>query len=161
MKRRKHTPDQVVRKLREADRLLADSRGRQAPRDLQADLSSVAQAVRRLEGRRCQTPQGADEGEHAAQAHRRRQGAQDRRPEGGRQGKLLSPSRRRSAVTMLQDRFRISERCVRSSATIVAPSVVRSCTEDDDALRRRLHAFSAKHKRWGYRKASAPRGRVR
>ncbi len=29
MKRRKHTPDQVVRKLREADRLLAD--GRQIP----------------------------------------------------------------------------------------------------------------------------------
>ena len=29
MKRRKHTPDQVVRKLREADRLLAE--GRQVP----------------------------------------------------------------------------------------------------------------------------------
>ena len=26
MKRRKHTPDQVVRKLREADRLLADGK---------------------------------------------------------------------------------------------------------------------------------------
>ena len=59
MKRRRHTPEQIVRKLREAERLPGagadDRRGGEAGRDLGADLPPLAQPVRRDEGRRRQT----------------------------------------------------------------------------------------------------------
>jgi hypothetical protein len=50
MKRRRHTPEPVIRKLREADQLLAEGkgrrRGRAASRDLAPDVSPVAEPVR-------------------------------------------------------------------------------------------------------------------
>ncbi len=72
-------------------------------------------------------------------------------------GKLLSPSRRRSAVTMLQDRFSMSERRACSIVGQHRSTQRREVTrgKGDEALRARLHAFSRKHKRWGYRKAHA------
>jgi hypothetical protein len=55
MARRRHTPEQIVRQLREADRLLGEGAGRRcggpAPGGFGADLSPVAQSVRRDEGR--------------------------------------------------------------------------------------------------------------
>ncbi len=67
----------------------------------------------------------------------------------------MSPARRRSAVLMLQDRLHMSERracrIVGQHRSTQRRPVTR--TKGDDALRQRLHAFSRKHKRWGYRKA--------
>ena len=84
MKRRKHTPDQVVRKLREDDRLLAEGK---VVAEVAKHLEISEQTYHRwrnqygcLKGRRRQAPQGAQQREHASQAHRGRQGARDRRP---------------------------------------------------------------------------------
>lgn len=56
---------------------------------------------------------------------------------------------------MLQDRLELSERraclIVGQHRSTQRREVIR--TKGDDALRARLHAFSRKHKRWGYRKA--------
>ncbi len=53
MKKRRHTPEQITRKLREADRLLAEGKTiqevAQAPRDLRAELPPLAKSVRRHE----------------------------------------------------------------------------------------------------------------
>jgi putative transposase len=58
---------------------------------------------------------------------------------------------------MLQERFRMSERracrIVGQHRSTQRHEVTRG--KGDDALRKRLHEFSRKHKRWGYRKAHA------
>ena len=69
MKRRRHTPEQMIRKLREADRLLAEGKTVEevcaASRDRGVDVASVASAVRRHEGQRREAAQGARGREHA------------------------------------------------------------------------------------------------
>jgi putative transposase len=97
MKRRRHTPEQIIRKLREADRLLAE--GREIPEVAkqleisEATLSSLAGPVRRAEGRRRQAAQGTGGRERPTEADRGRQGAPDRSLEGAGQGKLVSLAR--------------------------------------------------------------------
>ena len=113
MKRRRHTPEQVVRKLREADRLLGE--GRELPevwKHLEVSEATYhrwraqfggmkADDVKRLKELEAENAQ--------AQADRRRSGAGEPGAEGD-PGKLVSPSRRRRAVLMLQDRLGLSER---------------------------------------------------
>lgn len=67
----------------------------------------------------------------------------------------MSPSRRRRAVRMLQDRLGVSERRAceitgqhRSTQRRADPRVGR-----DDELRALLRQISRKHPRWGYRSA--------
>jgi hypothetical protein len=87
MSRRRHTPEQVVRKLREADRLLGE--GMELPevfKTLEVSEQPVAQPVRRDEGRRRQALEGAGGGEHAVEADRRRSGSRESGAEGGREG---------------------------------------------------------------------------
>jgi putative transposase len=73
-----------------------------------------------------------------------------------RRGKLLSPERRRRAVTVLQERYRASERLVcrvvgqhrstqRRSAKVVSI--------EEGKLRHRLREIAAEHIRWGRRMA--------
>ena len=63
LKRRRHTPEQVIRKLREADRMLGE--GKTVPdvaRELEISENTYhrwRKPVRRDEGRRCQAPEGA------------------------------------------------------------------------------------------------------
>ncbi len=58
---------------------------------------------------------------------------------------------------MLQDRFQVSQRracrIVGQHRSTQRREVTRG--KGDDALRARMHEFSRKHKRWGYRKAHA------
>ena len=69
MSRRRHTPEQVVRKLREADRLLGE--GMELPEVIkQLEVSEqtyypVAQPVRRDEGRGREAVEGAGGGERS------------------------------------------------------------------------------------------------
>ena len=55
MQRRRHTPEQIIRKLREAERLIGrgedDPGGGEGAGDQRADVSPVAQPVRGDEGR--------------------------------------------------------------------------------------------------------------
>ena len=58
MKRRRHTPEQIIRKLAEGEKLLGEGKthrgGVPAPRDHRVDLAPLAEPVRRHEGRRRQ-----------------------------------------------------------------------------------------------------------
>ena len=69
MKQRRHTPEQIIRKLREAERLQAEGADiatlRQAPGGHRADVPPLAGAVRRREGRpaRRRDVQGPDPGQ--------------------------------------------------------------------------------------------------
>ena len=57
MKRRRHTPEQVVRELREADRMLTESRTvPEVAKALEVSENTFHRwrAVRRHEGRRCE-----------------------------------------------------------------------------------------------------------
>lgn len=69
--------------------------------------------------------------------------------------KLLSPSRRRQAVLMLQDRLGISLR--RACRYVGQPRLIQRrepvVAQDDAALRAELKAFSRRRPGWGYRQA--------
>ena len=98
MKGKRHTPEQIVRKLREADRLLAEGADVDAVcRHLEVSVQTYQRwrASSRRCGRRTCAAEGAGERECAAEADRRRAGARYRHAQGGGSGKLLSPERRR------------------------------------------------------------------
>ena len=63
MKRTRHTPEQVIRRRRDADWMLAEQKSiaeiAKQLRRLGEHVSLLAQPVRRDEGRRRQAPQGA------------------------------------------------------------------------------------------------------
>jgi len=67
----------------------------------------------------------------------------------------LSPSRRRRAVCVLQDRLGLSERraCQITGQHRSSQRRRPACAEDDAALRKQLRCFSRKRPRWGYRRA--------
>ena len=62
MKNRRHTPEQVIRKLAEGDKLLAQGKTvEEVARHLRSPSRPlVAQPVRRHEGRRCQAAEELD-----------------------------------------------------------------------------------------------------
>src|SRR5271155_1835858 len=159
MSRRRHTPEQVVRKLREADRLLSE--GSELPEVLkhleiaEVDVSPLAESVRRDEGRRCEALEGARGREPEAQADRRGPGARHSGAERTLGGKLLSPARRRRAVLALQERLGFSERraCRLAGQHRSSQRHVVAVVQDDAALRAELRAFSRERPRWGYRQA--------
>ncbi len=159
VKKRRHTPDQVVRKLREADRLLAEGKDvSEVAKHLEISEQTYHRWRNQYGGLKADDAKRLKELAHENTALKRivaDKESRDRRPQGDRKGKLLSPARRRSAVLMLQDRLELSERrvclIVGQHRSTQRREVIR--TKGDDALRARLHAFSRKHKRWGYRKA--------
>lgn len=69
----------------------------------------------------------------------------------------MSPSRRREAVRMLQDRLALSERraCRITGQHRSTQRRTPQCSRGDDALRRTLRDWSRAHARWGYRRAWA------
>lgn len=69
----------------------------------------------------------------------------------------MSPSRRREAVCMLQQRFELSERraCRIAGQHRSSQRRVPMRGRGNDALRTELHMFSRDHPRWGYRRAWA------
>src|SRR5215210_8787542 len=90
MKRRRHTPEQIVRKLREAGSVAGRGQGAagglEGARGFGGDVSPVAGAVRGDEGRRREAVEGARGGERAAEARCGRSSARGGGAEGGREG---------------------------------------------------------------------------
>ena len=69
-------------------------------------------------------------------------------------GKLLSPERRRRAVVVLQDRFRVSQRRAcrlagQNRNTQRRPMSV--AVIEEQKLRRRIRELARRHARWGRR----------
>ena len=104
-KRRRHTPDQIIRKLAEGNKLLGGGpgarRGVPAPADRGVDLASLGRPVRRHESERRQAAQRARGRERPAQEAGGEPGPRHRHAQGDPKGELLTPNRRRRAVVML------------------------------------------------------------
>ena len=157
MKRQRHTPEQIIRKLREADRLLGrrqgSPRGGQGARGLRADLPPLASPLRRDEGRRHAKRLKELERENA----RLKRIVADKELEADalreRAGKLLSPSRRRRGVLALRERLGLSERraCQIAGQHRSTQRHEPRTAADDRALRGRLRELSRERPRWGYR----------
>ena len=103
---------------------------------------------------RGQTPQRTGTGEHSAETIAGRRGTRQSDVEGTCRGKLLNPERRRRAVIVLQDRFRVSQRRAcrlagqnRSTQRHPAPLA----TIEQEKLRRRILQLARRHVRWGRR----------
>ena len=114
MKRRRHTPEQIIRKLREAERMLGEGKTiAEVAKELGVSEQTYHRWRNQYGGMKADDAKRLKELERenaSAEADRRRSGARDRGAEGDRPGKLVSPVRRRRAVAMLRDRLGVSER---------------------------------------------------
>jgi len=114
MKKRRHTTEQIIRKLREAEAALAagktvaevcqvlevsDATYHRWQRQYGGDAAGRGEADARARG-----------GESAAEEARRGPEPRQADPRGGAQGKTLSPSRRREAVRHVRPALGVSER---------------------------------------------------
>jgi len=129
-----------------------------------ADVSPLAAAVRRDAGRGGQAVDPAGEGERPAEKASGRGRAGEGHAlaagfceaVGSRRGKFLSPERRRRAVSVLQERYRASERLV---CRVVGQHrstqrhSVKVVSIEEGKLRHRLREIAAEHIRWGRRMA--------
>src|SRR5215203_3518448 len=147
---KRHSPEQIVRKLRQAEaRLAAGATVPQAAREL-----GISEATFH---RRSQAPQGAGERECSPQEASCREGTGHRHLKGGEPGKLLSPTRRKAAVEHLRRRLGVSER--RACSVIGQPRssqrYVGRKAERDRPLLERMIALSRENPRYGYRRVWA------
>jgi putative transposase len=113
-RRRRHTPEQIIRKLREGEKLLGQ--GSELPEVLKhLEITEAtwyrwrnqyggmkSEDATRLKELGRENARPGEDGRRAGPGHRHAQGAQP--------GKLVSPDRRRRAVQVLQQRFGVSER---------------------------------------------------
>ena len=132
MARRKHTPEQVIKKLREAEVAMAEG-------------STVAQASRKIgvteqtfyrwraeyggaADRPGATAQAAGDGERPFAASGGGPDAGQPATEGGGAGKLLSASRRRQCVERIREVLGVSERrACRAAGTTTVDTALRAC----------------------------------
>ncbi|QDW16533.1 IS3 family transposase [Micrococcus sp. KBS0714] len=160
--RKRHTPEQVVRKLGQADRMLADGqdvaavcrelgvseqtyyRWRNQYGGLKAD---DAKRLKELEKQNATLKRLLAEAELEKAALKELAG-----------GKLLSPDRRRVAVDHLKGKLRVSERMAcrlvgLSRSAYRRPLKGDTVADPDRALREWLRAWAKDHPRYGYRRA--------
>jgi len=161
MARRRHTPEQIIRKLRGVDRLVGEG----------AYVGDVARH-REVSEQTCHRWRNQFGGMKADDAKRlkdlERENARlkrivadkelrDRRAPGDQPGKLVGPSGRRRAVEMLQSRLGLSQR--RACAIVGQHRSTQRHTpavpDPDRELCDRLRRFAKRHPRWGYRRAHA------
>src|SRR5215207_6027629 len=157
---KRHSPEQIVRKLRQAEgRLAAGASVPEVARELGISAATSFHRWRNQYGAMStsEAPQGAGEGECSPQEASRREGAGHRHPKGGEQGKLLSPTRRRAAVEHVRQRLGVSER--RACGVIGQPSSSQRYAgrkaERDRRLAERIVGLSQENPRYGYRRVWA------
>ncbi|WP_126464298.1 IS3 family transposase [Propionibacterium australiense] len=161
-KRKRHTPEQVVRKLGQADRMLAEGAGiavvcrelgiseqtyyrwRNQYGGLKAD---DAKRLKELEKQNATLKRLLAEAELEKAALKELAG-----------GKLLSPARRRAAVTHLIRVLQVSERMAcrlvgLSRSAYRRPLKADTAADPDRGFRGWLCAWAKEHPRWGYRRA--------
>ncbi|MFN8149598.1 MAG: IS3 family transposase [Solirubrobacterales bacterium] len=161
MKRRRHTPEQIIRKLREADRMAAEGKDNaEIAKALEVSENTLARWRNQFGGMKASDAKRLKELERenrelkgivADQALDIR-GLKEIGP-----GKLLSPARRRRAVRMLCERLGFSERraCRLAGQHRSTQRHEPNVPGDEQELRRELRELSRKRPRWGYRRAHA------
>ncbi|MEV4315318.1 IS3 family transposase [Actinocrispum sp. NPDC049592] len=159
-RRRRHTPEQIIRKLREGERLLGQG----------SELPEVLKHLEITEATwyRWRNQYGGMKSEDAKRLKElERENARLKKMVAEQAldidmlkelnpGKLVSPDRRRRAVQVLRQRFGVSERraCAvvgQHRSTQRRPS--RTPTDTETVLRARLWEISRAYPRWGWRKA--------
>ncbi|WP_110808572.1 IS3 family transposase [Mycolicibacterium iranicum] len=160
-KRRRHTPDQIIRKLAEGNKLLGTGQElAEVCRHLQIAESTWHRWLAQYGGMKANDAKRLKELE-AENARLKKLVANqaldiDMLKEIG-VGKLLTPNRKRRAATMLRERFGVSERraCtvvgIHRSTMRLTPSPV---TAEEAELRAWLRRFSTDRPRWGWRRAA-------
>ena len=112
--RKRHSAEDIVRKLRRADELAAEGKnGEEIAAALEVSAATLYNWRRQYGGHGCRCSegtQGATGAEQPAQATARRRRVGEGRPAGDREGKILSPTAKRAAITMLTDTLQMSER---------------------------------------------------
>ena len=136
MKGRHHTPEQVIRKLAEGEKLLAQGKSiEEVVRHLEITESTWHRWRNQYGGMKADNAKDLKElraGEPAPEEDRRRPGPRHRHVEGAGPGKLLTPDCRRRAVVALQTQFGVCARSVASaepvpwSASPARPSACRT-----------------------------------
>ncbi|MCZ0729635.1 IS3 family transposase [Mycolicibacterium iranicum] len=160
-KRRRHTPDQIIRKLAEGNKLLGSGQElAEVCRHLEVAESTWHRWVAQYGGMKANDAKRLKELE-AENARLKKLVANqaldiDMLKEIG-VGKLLTPNRKRRAATMLRERFGVSERraCtvvgLHRSTMRLAPTPM---TTEEAELRAWLRRFSTDRPRWGWRRAA-------
>ena len=175
MKRRRHTPEQIVRKLREVERLLGEGqtiaeaakqveiseqtyhRWRNQYGGMKADDAKRLRELERENARLGRIVADKELEIDALKEIARGTGKPVAPARGGPHVAGPLGSRRREAVRMLQDPSDCRNGGHAGSPASTAPRQRRlpARGRGDDALRTELHAFSRGHPRWGYRRAWA------
>ena len=160
MGRRRHTPEQIITALREAEVALANredgGRGGAPAGDQRADVPDVlpvAEGVRGDEGGPGTPREGARAGECTAEASGGEPDAGQADRGGSGQGKLLSPERRRRAVVHVRQRLGASERhaCRVLGQSRSTQHRRRKVRADEAALRSDVVRLASRFGRYGYR----------
>lgn len=158
-RRRRHTPDQIIRKLAEGQKLLAGGMTvEDVCRQFAIAESTWARWMSQYGGMKAaDAVEGARGRERALEEAARRSRAGQGDAAGAGRGKLLTPNHRRAAVKMCQDRFGVSQRRAcqvvgqhRSTQRLTSPPI----PDDETRLREWLRAFARRRPRWGWRRAA-------
>ena len=157
MGRRRHTPEQIITALREAEVALANGKtvgevGRQLGISEQT-YYPVAEGVRGDEGGPGTPREGARAGECTAEASSGGLDTGQADPGGSGQGKLLSPERRRCCVVRVQQRLGVSERraCEVLGQARSTQRRSRKRGADEAVLRADVVKVAGRFGRYGYR----------
>src|SRR5215212_6203437 len=160
MKRRRHTPEQIIRKLREADRLLAE--GGEVPevaKQLEISEATYHRWRAQYGGLKADDVKRLKELEAENARLKRIVADKELQIEALKQlgRELVSPAHGRRAVTHLQRVFGVSQRwACQLVGQHRSTQRHRPVEPDRDrALRAELRQLSRAHPRWGYRRAHA------
>ena len=160
--KKRHTPEQIVRKLREADaELAAGASVPQIARKLGISEATFHRWRNQYGGMKADSLKRLKEleiREHPPEEDRRRAGGGHQHPEGGEPKKLLSPSRRRAAVEHVRRHIGVSER--RACKAIGQPRSTQRYVGPPKAkwerwLVERIVRLSRENPRYGYRRVWA------
>ncbi|WP_420451790.1 IS3 family transposase [Ilumatobacter sp.] len=161
MSRRRHTPEQIIRKLAEGHKLLAGGQTvEEVCRHFGIAESTWARWLNQYGGMKADDAKRLREleSENARLKKLLAEAELDKEmlKHLGR-GKMVTPNRRRDAVRELEDRFGVSQRRAcrivgqhRSTQRLDPPPV----PDDEAELREFLRAFAKRRPRWGWRRAA-------
>ncbi len=160
MKRRRHTPEQIVRKLAEGEKLLSEGKTiDEVSRHLEITESTWHRWRNQYGGMKADDAKScaAAQGEPAPEEDRGRPGPRHRHAQGAEPGKLLTPDSRRRAVVALREQFGVTER--RACRVVGQPRSTQRLpppvpSDDELALRAFLRDFARRRPRWGWRRSA-------
>ncbi|WP_210687538.1 IS3 family transposase [Mycolicibacterium sp. GESEQ-9] len=160
-KRRRHTPDQIIRKLAEGNKLLGTGQElAEVCRHLEITESTWHRWVAQYGGMKANEAKRLKELEAENARLKKLVANQALDIDMLKEifvGKLLTPNRKRSAVIALRERFGVSERraCavvgLHRSTMRLTPAPI---TTEETELREWLRRFSTDRPRWGWRRAA-------